>query len=85
MDGGTPRYIASQNGHAEAVKLLSDAGATKDRAKEDGATHPYIASQKGHVEVVKLLCDVGANKDQAADDGTTPVSTLHRSLATLKL
>ena len=57
--------MASLKGHVEVVKLLCDAGAAKDEAKNTGSTPLYIATEPDHVEVVKLLCDAGAKKDQA--------------------
>ena len=34
----TPLFVASRNGHLEAVRLLSDAGADKDIAMQGGGT-----------------------------------------------
>ena len=53
------------------VKLLCDAGAAKDQAKDEGTTPLFMTSQEGHAEEVKLLCDGGAAKDQAMNDGAT--------------
>ena len=54
----TPLYAASQNGHAEVVKLLLAplGSADADKACTDDETTPlFIASQEGHAEVVRLL------------------------------
>ena len=36
-DGWTPLYVACENGHVDAARLLLDKGAEVDRATEDGA------------------------------------------------
>ena len=59
-NGETPLYVASQNGHVEVVRLLIDAGALINQAKNSGATPILAASQDGHVDVVRLLIDGGA-------------------------
>ena len=71
--GATPLYAASENGHAEVVKLLLAAGVDKDKAMHGGTTPLDIASFNGHAEVVKLLLAAGADKDKARQDGTTPL------------
>ena len=70
MQGGTtPLFIASQNGHLEAVLfLLSDAGADKDIAMQAW----FIAPQQLHLEVVCLLYDAGADKGIADQGDATP-------------
>ena len=42
-NGCTPLYVACQNGHVDAARLLLDRGAEVDRATEDGRTPLYIA------------------------------------------
>ena len=53
--GVTPLLMASQNGHAEVVKLLLAAKADVNAAMTNGVTPLFIASEKGHTEIVKLL------------------------------
>ena len=72
-DGRTPLILVTRAGNLEAVKLLCDAGAIKDQARDDGATPLFLGSGQGRVEVVRLLCDVGATKDQANNAGATPL------------
>ena len=47
-DGGTPLFMASQNGHTNVVQLLIDAGATLNTAvAANGATAVIVASDYG--------------------------------------
>ena len=56
MNGGaTPLYIASQEGHMDAVTLLLKANADPNIQDDKGATPLYLASQNGHTETVALL------------------------------
>ena len=64
QNGATAFFIASQEGHLEVARLLCEAGADKDRAKQDGATALMAASYCGHAEVVRLLCEAGADGDK---------------------
>ena len=52
----------SKHGHLEVARLLSGAGADKDKAMQDGRTALMWASQYGHLDVARLLCEAGANK-----------------------
>ena len=55
------------------ARLLVEAGADIDMAKDNGATPLLIASQEGHKEVVKTLLDLGADANLAMTEGTTPL------------
>ena len=68
--GATALMLASRWGHLEVVRLLSEAGADKDKAGF-GETGLIWASICGHLEVVQLLCDAGADKDKACRRGYT--------------
>ena len=65
-DGATALMVASRNGHLEVARLLCEAGADKDKARQDGATALILASRNGHLEVARLLCEAGADKDKAS-------------------
>lgn len=56
-------HAASQNGHAEIVRLLLAAGADVNAKGDDEVTALHAASQNGHVEIVKLLLAAGADVD----------------------
>ena len=69
MQGGAiPLLVASQRGHLEVVRLLSDARADKDIAMQGGAAPLPVASKQGHQEVVCWLSDAWAGKDIALQD-----------------
>ena len=54
-EGRTPLYIACQNGHVDAARLLLGKGADVDRARESGATPLWIAKRRDHLAVIALL------------------------------
>ena len=54
-DGTTPLFVASFEGHAEAVLMLLQCGASKDLRAKDGTTPLQIAEARGHTDVVRLL------------------------------
>ena len=62
-------------GNLEVVKVLIEAKAKVNQAKENGATPLFIASQKGKLEVVKVLIEAKAKVNQARGDGATPLYT----------
>ena len=49
QDGATPLWIACENGHADAARLLLDQGVDINRADKYGATPLLAACTKGHV------------------------------------
>ncbi len=72
--GVTALYIAAQNGHNEAVKILSSTpGIAINQTKTNGATALHIAAQNGHSEAVKILSAApGIAINQAMPSGATP-------------
>lgn len=48
-------YIACQEGHADVVKMLLDAGANSHIATTEGITPLMIAYYRDHVNVAKLF------------------------------
>ena len=72
-DGATPLYIASFNGHSEAIKALIAGRADVNKATNDGWTPLCIAAHKGHSEAIELLIESGANVDLPNKDGATPL------------
>eukprot|EP00854_Cymbomonas_tetramitiformis_P001302 gene1302-1889_t len=77
QDGATPLFIAAQEGRADIVLHLINAGAEIDSRSErspPGGSALFIASRNGHVDVVHLL--LTAHADVEAVDfvsGNTPL------------
>ena len=59
----TPLHFKAQNGDAEFVRLLLEAGAEKDAIQQDGTTALYIAAK---VEVVQLLLEFRADQSKVS-------------------
>ena len=87
--GYTPLVHASYSGHADAVRLLLDAGAIPSMTTDDGGTALYWAASQGHDEVLRLLLDCGAEVDAMRDSEWTPLTAAiyngHESVAELLL
>ena len=59
-------------GHVEAVLLLLEANADKDKVTHyDAPVH--VASFSGQLEVVQLLLKAHADKDKVVSEGATPL------------
>ncbi|KAL1528445.1 hypothetical protein AB1Y20_009792 [Prymnesium parvum] len=72
--GASALYVACEFGQLEVAKLLLEAGAPPDQARDDGATPLYKACQDGgRIDVAKLLLQNGANADQVDKAGMTPL------------
>ena len=71
--GSSALHFACSQGHMEAVQLLLEASADKDKADEGGATPMFVASWVGHMEVVRWLLQVRADKDKCDNNGATPL------------
>jgi len=59
--GLTPLFAASQNGHAEAVKVLLEDGADVNKQNKYGTTSLFLAAQIGNREIVEALLSFGAD------------------------
>ena len=54
--GGSPLYIAAENGHTEVVKLLlANKADVNARCKTNGEKPIDAARRNHHLEIVKLL------------------------------
>ena len=60
-NGCTPVYVAAQNGHTDAIRLLAENGADVNTPNNNGCTPVYVAAQNGHVNVIRVLANLGAN------------------------
>jgi len=73
--GGTPLYIAAQQGHSEIVKLfLQDPRVDVTLPSKSKATPFLISSENGHIEVVKLFMkDPRIDINAPDSDGHSPL------------
>jgi ankyrin repeat protein len=72
--GNTPLECAAFNGHAEAVALLLDHGATFDLANEKGETLLHYAARQGRQTVIQLLIGRGYDMNAVNHAGQTPLA-----------
>ena len=74
MNGFTPLFIASKNGHTEIVMRLIAAKAEVDKKTTGGCDTPLLAaSQNGHTEIVIRLIAANANVNEANKRCETPL------------
>jgi ankyrin repeat protein len=71
VDSGTPLMAAAEGGHAEACRLLLDAGARVNVRNANGSTALAHAAAPGHLDVVRPLLDAGAAVDTPDNQGRT--------------
>src|SRR6185437_11227086 len=71
--GGTPLYIAAQNGCQSVVEFLVKSGADINMERRHGTTPLYIAAQKGRQSVVEFLVKSGADINKGRKGGATPL------------
>ena len=70
-EGGTPLFIASQNGRMDTVRFLADKlGADVHKASNKGVTPAQIASSHGHKDIAGFLARRGADLRAASKFGT---------------
>jgi hypothetical protein len=72
VNGATPLWCASFNGHVDVVRELLARGANIEAASNNGATSLF-ASQFGRLDIVRELLARGANVNAATNDGSTPL------------
>ncbi|CAK9034684.1 unnamed protein product [Durusdinium trenchii] len=71
IDLPAPILFAAKRGHLEVVRLLLEAGADQNAARQDGATALGATAFNGHLEVARVLLEAGADPNAARQDGTT--------------
>ena len=52
--------MAAQEGHADCLRLLLEAGCDQHKANETGVTPAFIAVQNGHADCLRLLEEAGS-------------------------
>ncbi|KAK1169625.1 ankyrin repeat domain-containing protein 50 [Acipenser oxyrinchus oxyrinchus] len=72
-EGWTALRSAAWGGHAEAVRILLEAGAEVDGSDSEGRTALRAAAWGGHEEILCTLLDYGAQVDQPDREGRTPL------------
>mmetsp|Transcript_17017 Transcript_17017/g.32295 ORF Transcript_17017/g.32295 Transcript_17017/m.32295 type:complete len:107 (-) Transcript_17017:655-975(-) len=69
--GATSLYLASQNGHTDAGKVLLEHGAAVDAARRDNGLSSY---EHCHLDMVQLLVENGASSQNYHKDcGSGPL------------
>ena len=69
----TKLLVAAEEGKAEVVKRLLDAGADVNQADTSGRTPLMFASLNGHMAVAEMLLERGADVNQAMVDVWSPL------------
>ncbi|CAG2201568.1 unnamed protein product [Mytilus edulis] len=84
LDGCSPLYWLSQQGHTDIVRLLLEKNPKVDVCNKDGRSPLYWASRNGnthiqvnlgHTDIVKLLLEKDPNVDLCNKDGWSPLNT----------
>ena len=71
--GWTALMYAAEDGHADIVGLLIDAGANVYSENNDGVTAIHLAAEKGRANVVRVLLKAEANFAARDGSGRTPL------------
>ena len=71
--GRTPLHKAVEDGHAQSVTVLLEAGADKEAKDETGLTPLVSAAGRGHAALVSMLLAAGADKEAKGPIGLTPL------------
>jgi ankyrin repeat protein len=66
--------MAAQNGHADCLQLLPNAGADKEAKTETGSTVLIIAAMDGHLHCIKHLLKAGCDVNALNKNGHSALS-----------
>lgn len=73
IDGASPLFVASLQGHAGVVELLLAKGASVSATDPRWLTPLHAAATRGHLACVRSLVAAGADVTALSCDGFTPV------------
>eukprot|EP00494_Astrolonche_serrata_P002283 UN02289 len=72
--GGTPAYVASQEGHATCLKALFEVKANVNRpTNDDNCVPAYVAAQKNFLDCLKVIADYNGDLITQRSGGYTSV------------
>ena len=75
-----PLHYASQGGHVEVIKVLTDSGASTDMKTNGGGYTPlHLAVIGDHRDCVQVLLERGADMSSMDEFGKTPIQTAELS------
>lgn len=69
----TPLFYAAWKGHAAAVAVLLENGASANMVDSDRTTPLVLAADEGHTAIVALLIENGARVDASNNAGDGPL------------
>lgn len=69
----TALHFAAEEGHADIIRALCNAGADADASTTLGGRPLHAAAQKGHVRAVEALLACGCNTETLLNEDTTPL------------
>ena len=56
-EGGTPTFVAAQDGHLGALRVLLGAKDGLNIPMDNGSSPLFMAAQQGHLDIAKALVD----------------------------
>lgn len=77
LQGRTALHLAAEHDHAQALRMLCDAGALNEQDL-NGRSPLFLAAERGLHDIVRALLDQGADPDTRDDSGERPVDAVRR-------
>ncbi|KAH6842243.1 ankyrin repeat-containing domain protein [Chaetomium sp. MPI-CAGE-AT-0009] len=73
VEGASPLWIASQEGHTKVVKFLLEHKANVNAVDENGWPPLTIAAHEGHLDIAEILLNEGAKPTIRSSSGRQPI------------